>query len=135
MPIAYLLTLFLALASGPAHADIHKCLEGDRVIYQSQPCPANSAKLPMREMAPVPSAYEVEEARLRAKGDIAAADSLRKQEEKRTLAREKTRATARKMDTDCTRLLDKIQKAEAGKGKKKALKDEIRKYRKDCGEL
>lgn len=129
----------LLLASAPAHAEIHKCLQGERVIYQSLPCPVGSWSLPPPEAPPAPSAYAVEEARGRAKNDIAAARALRKREEEAAATREKARAAADKQESDCTRLLDKINQAEAraepGKQRKKPLKSDQRKYRKECGAL
>jgi len=131
--------LALTLASTTAHAEIHKCRQGDRVIYQEAPCPAGSLSLAPPEAPPSPSAFAVEQARVRAKNDIAEAETLRKREEKTAKAQEKSRAEAHKQETDCARLLDKIEKAaakaEPGKSKKSTLKSDQRKYRKACGPL
>ncbi|MDP2833401.1 MAG: hypothetical protein Q8Q28_08965 [Pseudomonadota bacterium] len=131
--------LALALASGSAHAEIHKCSQGERIVYQSSPCPPGSQSLTLPEALPPPSAYTVEEARSRAKNDIAEAEALRKRDEKSAATREKARAAASKQETDCTRLLDKINQAEAkaepSKQQKKTLKSDQRKYRKECGAL
>jgi hypothetical protein len=131
--------LALTLASSAAHAEIHKCRQGDRVIYQEHPCPSGSLSLPPPEALPPPSAFAVEEARARAKNDLAAAETLRKREEKAARAREKSRSEARIRETDCTRLLDKIEKTEAkaavSKRQKNILKSDQRKYRKECGPL
>ncbi|MDP2432840.1 MAG: hypothetical protein Q8O33_12515 [Pseudomonadota bacterium] len=129
----------LLLASAPVHAEIHKCRQGERVIYQSSPCPVGSVSLTPPEAPPSPSAYAVEEARSRAKDDIAEAEALRKREEKSAATREKARATSRKLASDCARLLDKINQAEAkteaSKQQKKTLKSDQGKYRKECGGL
>jgi len=133
-------TLFaLLLASAPVHAEIHKCRQGERIVYQSQPCPPGSQSLTPPAALPAPSAYAVEEARTRAKNDITEADALWKREEKAAEVREKARATAHKQVTDCARLLDKINQAEAkvepSKQQKKILKSDQRNYRKECGAL
>ncbi|MDD5389981.1 MAG: hypothetical protein PHD37_11580 [Gallionellaceae bacterium] len=131
--------LTLALASGLAQAEIYKCRQGERIAYQSQPCPAGSQPLTAPEPLPAPSAYAVEEARGRAKNDIAEAEALRKREEKSAATREKARAAAGKQESDCAHLLDKINQAEAktdlSKTRKKTLKSDQRKYRKECGPL
>ncbi len=137
---AYRSALFvLILVSATARAEVHKCRQGERVIYQSQPCPAGSLALDPPETLPEPGAYEVNEARTRARNDISAAEALRHREEKTAKTREKAHASALRQETDCTRLLGKIGKAEAGtesgKSRKKTLKSDQRKYRKECGPL
>jgi len=129
----------LLLVSAPVHAEIHKCRQGERVIYQSHPCPAGSQPLALPEALPAPSAYSVEEARSRAKNDIAEADALRKREGKSAATREKTRDAANKQEADCARLLEKMEKVQAktesSKSRKSTLKSDQRKYRKECGAL
>ena len=131
--------LVLSLASSAAHGEIHKCRQGERVIYQENPCPSGSQSLAAPAVQPQPSAFEVEEARVRAKNDLAAAEALRKREEKAAKAEEKSRAETEKREADCGRLLDKIEKAEAkaelGKSNKTTLKSDQRKYQKACGPL
>ena len=129
--------LALSLASTAAQAEIHKCRQGDRVIYQENPCPSGSLPLAAPAVQPQPSAFEVEEARIRAKNDLDAAEALRKREEKTTKAQERSRAQAGKQEADCARLLDKIEQAEAKAkpGKKTTLKSDQRKYQKACGPL
>ncbi len=131
--------LVLALTSGSAHAEIHKCRQGERIVYQSQPCPPGSQSLTLPDAPPPPSAYTVEEARSRAKNDIAEADALWKREEKAAEVREKARATTGKQESDCARLLGKIEtaqvKAKPGKSRKSTLKSDQLKYRKLCGPL
>ena len=46
--------LVLSLASSAAHAEIHKCRQGDRVIYQENPCPGGSLSLAPPERAARP---------------------------------------------------------------------------------
>lgn len=129
----------LALASAPTQAKIYKCRQGERVIYQEVPCPAGSQPVAALDEAPQPSAYEAAQARARAKGEIGEAAAIRKRDEKAAAALEKKRVAARKQETDCTRLLDRVTKAEdkeaLTKAQKSALKSEQRKYRKDCGPL
>ena len=129
--------LALSLASATAQGEIHKCRQGERVIYQENPCPSGSRSLAPPEVQPTPSAFAVEEARVRAKNDLDAAEALRKREEKTTKAQEKSRAQAGKQEADCARLLDRIEKAEAKAkpGKSNALKSDQRKYQKACGPL
>jgi len=129
--------LALALASSSAHAEIHKCRQGERIVYQSQPCPTGSQSLTLSEALPPPSAYTVEEARTRAKNDIAKAEALWKREEKSAKPQDKSRAAVH--ETDCAQLMDKITQAETkakpNKSQKNALKSDQRKYRKECGAL
>jgi len=134
-----LVLLALSLASPPGYAAVYKCRQGEGVIYQSQPCPAGSVALSPPDTLPPPSAYEVEAARDRAKKEIAEAAALRKREEQKLKAQEKRHAAVGKFDTDCTRLLGKIEEAEdkasLSKLQKSRLKSDQRKYRKDCGPL
>jgi hypothetical protein len=135
----YLVATTLLLASVPVHAEIHKCRQGERVVYQETPCPVGSQSLTPPAAPPTPSAFAVEEARARAKNDIAAADALRKREEKAAKALEKKRAEVRKQETDCARLLDRIETAEAktklSRHQKSTLKSDQSKYRRACGPL
>jgi len=136
---ASLIVTALLLASAPVHAEIHKCRQGERVVYQEFPCPTGSQSLAPPKAQPAPSAYEVEQARARAKNDIAAAEVLRKHVERTTKTQEKQRTAARKQETDCMHLLGKIEKTEAkaslGKNQKSTLKSDQRKYRKECGPI
>lgn len=134
------ITLFvLCLVAVPAHAhaEIHKCRLGERVIYQSSPCPVGSTSLTPPKAPPSPSAFAVEEARQRAKSDIAEAEAIWKQEEKAAAARAKARATLHKQEAACARLRDQINKAQAvsepSRSQKKTLKREQRKHHKLCG--
>ncbi len=136
-----LITLgFLALASAAASADIHKCNQGGRLIYQQAPCPPGSQALPPPTLPPRPSAYAEEEARQRASHDIAAAEALRQRERK--AAEESARqaaAAARKQARECDRLRDRIERADArakpGKRGKTTLTKERRVYREECSTL
>ncbi len=129
----------LAFTSPPGQAEVFKCRQGDRVIYQEMPCPAGSKAEATLAEQPRPSAYDAAQARERAKGEIKEAAALRKRDEKAAEAQQRRLATTRKLDIDCTRLLDKITKAEdkatLNKNQKNALKIEQRKYRKECGPL
>ena len=129
--------LALSLACTTAHAEIHKCRQGERVIYQENPCPSGSQSLAAPAVQPQPSAFAVEEARVRAKNDLDAAEALRKREEKAAKAEEKSRAETEKREADCARLLDRIERAEAKAkpGKSNPLKSDQRKYQKACGPL
>lgn len=134
-----LVALALLLASAPIHAEIFKCRQGERVVYQEIPCPAGSQSLAPPETPPPPSAFAVEQARTRARNDIAEAAAIRKHEEQTARAQEKRRAEVRKQETDCARLLGKIEKAEAktspSKNQKNTLKSDQRNYRKECAPL
>ncbi len=129
----------LALNCPPLYADIHKCNQGGRLIYQAAPCPAGSRTLPPPELPPRPSAYAEEEARQRASRDIAAAEAIRQRERKEagTKAREAI-ALARKQARACDRLRDRIDRAEAdakpGRRETATLRKDRRAYREACGE-
>lgn len=129
----------LLLASAPVHAEIHKCRQGERVVYQEAPCPSGSQSLTPPAAVSQPSAFEVEAARARARKDIAAAEALRKREELEAKALERKRAAAHKQDVDCTRLLERIEAAQAkeklSKSQKSTLRSNEHKYRKVCGPL
>jgi hypothetical protein len=130
----------LALANAPAGAEIHKCRQGARLIYQEAPCPADSQALPPPPIAPQPSAYAAEEARIRARDDIAAAAALKQRERKEAETRDKqAEAEARKQASDCDRMRDRIERAAAkvkpGKQPKTALKKDRRAYQETCGAL
>ena len=131
--------LILALASAPAGAEIYKCRQGERVVYQETPCPTGSLPLTPPEPAPAPNAFAVEQARLRAKNDIAQAKAIRQREEQSFRDQEKRRAEAHKQTSDCAHLLGRIEKAEArttlSKNQKSTLKSDQRKYRKECAPL
>ena len=134
-----ILSTAFALAIAPAHAEIHKCHQGERVIYQEAPCPEASQSLtPPSPPAPL-NAHEVEAARTRAGRDIAAAEALRKREDIAARALEKKRAAARKQELECERLLDKIEAArereKPSRNQKVTLASERRKYRRECGPL
>jgi hypothetical protein len=129
----------LALASPATQAEIFKCREGTRVTYQERPCPnASQAAAPL-ELQAQPSAYEVEQARVRAQNEIKEAAALRKRDDQATQAQEKKRATMAKQGSACERLRGKIVEAEhketLTKPQKIALKSERRKYQKECGPL
>lgn len=130
----------LALASAPVGAEIHKCRQGARLIYQEAPCPADSLTLPPPPIPPQPSAYAAEEARIRARDDIAAAAALKQRERKEAETREiRADAEARKRASDCGRLRDRIERAEArikpGKDRKTSLKMDRRTFQEACGSL
>lgn len=135
----WLLLFAQILVTAPAQAEIHKCRQGERVTYQSNPCPTGSLALPPPARPAVPSAFAVEEARIRAKQDIGAADALRKRDAKAASAKTKQRAEARKQEHVCTRLFDRIKNKEAQAEltlkQKKALKREQRQYHRQCGSL
>lgn len=131
---------FLALASTPVGAEIHKCRQGARLIYQEAPCPADSLSLPPPPIAPQPSAYAAEEARIRARDDIAAAAALKQRERKEAETRDRqAEAEARQWANDCDRLRDRIERAQAktkpGKHPKTSLKKDRRAFQETCGAL
>lgn len=130
----------LTLANAPAGAEIHKCRQGTRLIYQEAPCPADSLSLPQPPIAPPPSAYAAEEARIRARDDIAAAEALKQRERKEAEERDRRAdAEARKRERDCDRLRDRIERAEAntkpGKRPKTSLENDRRAFEEVCGAL
>ncbi len=132
--------LALALPWAPAWADIHKCRQGERVVYQETPCPAGSLALTPPEVLPPPSAFETEAARLRARDDRAAVEVLYQEEEKRAAqaARlaEQARAEAARQAAECDKLQDRIDKALDRKKPTQAMKEKLHKdqnrYRQEC---
>ena len=134
-----IMTTVLALASAPAHAEIHKCHQGERVIYQEAPCPEASVSLAPPLPPPPLNAHEVKAAHTRAGRDIAAAEALRRREEIAARVLEKKRAAAQKQELGCARLLDRIEatreREKLNKTQKITLGSERRKYRRECGPL
>lgn len=136
----YRIALFtLCLAGMPAHAEIHKCRQGGRVIYQSLPCPAGSVSLKSLEIPPQPSAFATEEARVRARNDITAAEALRARERKDAEARDRQAAAETKsLVKECGRLRRAIEREEArtkakpGKQPKASEKKTRREYLERC---
>lgn len=134
--------LTLCLAGMPAHAEIHKCRQGERVIYQSQPCPAGSVSLKSPELPPQPSAFAAEEARARARHDITAAEALRARERKEAEARDRQAAAeAKKLEEECERLRGALEREETrtkvkpGKQPKTSEKQSRREYLERCEPL
>ena len=134
-----IMTTIFALASAPAHAEIHKCHQGERVIYQEAPCPEASVSLAPPLPPPPLNAHEVKAAHTRAGRDIAAAEALRRREEIAARVLEKKRAAAQKQELACERLLDRIEvtreREKLSKTQKITLGSERRKYRRECGPL
>lgn len=124
MPRSHLIFCF-ALFPALAQGGIHKCRQGERVIYQEQPCAATSQTLGELTPAAPPAAFEADAARLRAASEASEVRAIRKQEQQAA-------ARADKHEKDCDRLLEKIEKAQEKKGK--ASPSDTRKYRKECGE-
>lgn len=130
----------LALSYSSAWAEIYKCRQGDRVVYQERPCPAGSLALTPPEVLPPPSAFETEAARLRARDDRASVETLYKEEEKReaeaTRLAELARVEARKLAAECAKLQDRIHEVQERKKPSQAMKERLYKdqhrYRQEC---
>lgn len=123
----WVVALMLALASTAPRAEIHKCRQGARLIYQEAPCPAGSQALPPPPSAPRPSAYAAEEARQRASNDIAAAEALRQRDHKEDEARRKqedieAKQAARKLERECAAARDRGDRGDRAKTGKKTGK-------------
>lgn len=132
----------LVLASAAPRAEIHKCRQGERLIYQEAPCPAGSLALPPPLPVPRPSAYAVEEARQRASDDIAAAEALRLRELKDAEARQRlaaaeAREAARQRERACAAARDRGERAQSKEKTEKRGQVSRKKDRRDeppdCG--
>ncbi len=138
--IQVLVITLLALPCAPARADIHKCRQGERVVYQETPCPAGSLALSPPELLPPPSAFETEAARLRARDDKATVEVLRQEEQQQEVeaARraEQAQTEARKRLAECDKLQDRINDAQEKKKPSQAVKERLyrdqHRYRQEC---
>ena len=137
--IAFFL-IVLALPYSSAWAEIYKCRQGDRVVYQERPCPAGSLALTPPEVLPPPSAFETEAARLRARDDRASVETLYKEEEKQEAeaARraELARVEVRKLAAECEKLQDRIHETQERRKPSQAMRERLYKdqhrYRQEC---
>lgn len=138
------LAVALASLAWPALAgDVHKCRQGERILYQSSPCPPGYETLPVAPPATAPDMASVAQAQTRAKADVAAADSLRRREAREEAARRTREAEAEKHALACARQLEVIRMLEAPspddssarkKGQQRAA-TERKAYIRQCGPL
>lgn len=145
-PSVNVLTLAVALASlaCPALAgDVHKCRQGERILYQSSPCPPDFETLPVAPPATAPDRASVTQAQTRAKADIAAAESLRQREAREASQQRAREAEAEKHALACARQLEVIRMLESPsaddssarkKGQQRAT-TERKTYIRQCGPL
>lgn len=141
-PYAFSIPVLALLVMAPvsARAEVHKCLLNGQVAYQALPCPPGSRTLPMTAAPLPPSAYTMEEARVRAMQDISEAEALQQRERQEAEARNRqATAAAREWENECKRLRKRIERAESimepGKHPSAALKQDRREYEDTCGPL
>lgn len=145
-PSVNVLTLAVSLVSlaCPSLAgDVHKCRQGERILYQSSPCPPGYERLPIDPPATAPDAAAVAQAQTRAKADIAAAERLRRREAREASERRAREAEAEKHALACARQLEVIRMLESPspkdpsarrKGQQQATA-ERKAYIRQCGPL
>lgn len=138
---AIILALTLIGLTRPGMADTpRKCRLGDRVVYQSSPCPPGSETLPVAPPATVAKADEIAKAQAQAKADIAAAQRLRQRDAREEAARRAREAEAEKLALACARQLEVIRMLESApadapkKDRRRAL-SERKAYIRKCGPL
>ncbi|MGQ9685115.1 MAG: hypothetical protein ACUVT2_02245 [Thiobacillaceae bacterium] len=135
------LALMLIGLTWPSMADtVHKCRLGERVVYQSSPCPAGAETLPVAPPATAPEADDMAKAKAQGKADIAAAERLRQRDAKEEAARRAREAEAEKLALVCARQLEVIRMLESAsadaprKDRRRAL-SERKDYIRKCGPL
>lgn len=145
-PSVNVVTLAVALVSlaYPSLAgDVHKCRQGERILYQSSPCPPGYERLPLAPPATAPDRASVAQARTRAKADIAAAESLRQREAREASERRAREAEADKHALACARQLEVIRMLESPpaeaasdrKNRQQRAISERKAYIRQCGPL
>lgn len=140
--IVLVLTLICLALPAPA-GEVRKCRQGERILYQSSPCPPDFETLPVAPPATAPDAASMAQARMQAKADIAAAKSLRQREDREEAQRRAREAEAEKLALTCARQLEVIRMLESPahdedstrkKGQRRAT-SERKAYIRQCGPL
>lgn len=136
--------LMLCTALPADAAEVFKCRQGERFVYQSLPCPPDAQTLKIVPPAAAPDPASVAQARAQAKADIAAAAALRQREAAEEARRRAQAAAAERRAIACLRRLEIIRMLEAPapgegqmarkKGQRLALQ-ERKAYIRDCGPL
>lgn len=136
-----ILALMLIGLTWPGMANtLRKCRLGDRVVYQSSPCPPGSETLPVAPPATAPGSYDIARAKAQAKADIAAAERLRQRDAREEAARRARETEAEKLALACARQLEVIRMLESAsadapkKDRRRAL-NERKAYIRKCGPL
>lgn len=125
-------------------AEVYKCRQGERIVYQAIPCPPAAQAIEIVPPPPEPDPASVAQARAQAKADIAAAASLRRREAREAAQRRAREAAAERQALACARRLEVIRMLEAPspsetqtskrQGRRLALQ-ERKAYIRDCGPL
>lgn len=136
--------LTLAAVSPAAAAEVYKCLQGGRILYQAEPCPPGSQAQARLPPAPEPDPASIAQARAEAKADLAAAAALRRREAQEEAQRRAHAAAAERQALACARRLEVIRMLEAPttgetqtakkQGHRLALQ-ERKAYIRECGPL
>jgi hypothetical protein len=140
------LALILALLGlvGPVSADaVYKCREGERILYQSAPCPPGYEALTVAPPATDPDPAAQAQARAQAKAELAAAERLRRREAREEAERRARAAESERLASTCARRLEVIRMLESADGdapaeRKKAQRraiNERKAYILQCGPL
>lgn len=138
------LTLNLICLAWPAWAgEVHKCRLGDRILYQSSPCPPGHEALPVAQSATKPDSAAMAQAQARAKADLAAAESLRQREARQEAEQRKRETEAERQALACARQLEVIRMLEspssdapsARKKDQRRATTERKAYIRQCGPL
>lgn len=104
--------LFAAVPSLDA-AEVYKCNQGGRIVYQADPCPPEAKAQSRLPPAPEPDPAAAAQARAEAKADLAAAAALRRQEAQEEAQRRAQAAAAERQALACARRLEVIRMLEA----------------------
>ena len=141
IPLAIL--LFAAVQAIDA-AEVYKCRQGERTVYQTDPCPSEAQTQSRLPPAPEPDPASVAQARAQAETDIAAAAALRRREAREAAQRRAREAVAERQALACARRLEVIRMLEAPtpgetqttrkQGQRLALQ-ERKAYIRNCGPL
>ncbi len=145
-PPSHLLLAILLFATVPSldAAEVYKCRQGERIVYQADPCPPEAQSQSRLPPAPEPDPAAFAQARAEAKADLAAAAALRRQEAQEEAQRRAHAAAAERQAIACARRLEVIRMLEAAtpgetqtakrQGQRLALQ-ERKAYIRACGPL
>jgi len=108
-------TLFLLLPVAVLSAEtvVYKCRQGERIVYQANPCPPVTQGQSRLSLDPGPDPASVTQARDQAEADIAAAAALRRREAREAAQRRAQEVAAERRALACTRRLEAARMLEA----------------------
>lgn len=143
---SYIPLTILLFAAVPAldAAEVYKCRQGERTIYQADPCPPEAQAQTRLPPPPVPDPASVAQARAQAEKEIAAAAALRRREAHEAAQHRAREAATERQALACARRLEVIRMLEAPtpgetqttrkQGQRLALQ-ERKAYIRNCGPL